>query len=81
MGLEDYDGDMDFKVAGTSKGITALQMDIKLGGIELNVLEEALLQAKEGRVHILNIMEEASKDIVSSPALPKLKSLKLIVLK
>lgn len=73
MGLEDHDGDMDFKVAGTSKGITALQMDIKLGGIELNVLQEALLQAKEGRVHILNIMEEASKDIVSSPALPKIE--------
>ena len=46
MGLEDHDGDMDFKVAGTSKGITALQMDIKLGGIELSVLEEALLTSK-----------------------------------
>ena len=64
---------MDFKVAGTSKGITALQMDIKLGGIELNVLKEALLQAQEGRLHILNIMEEASTNIVSSPALPKIE--------
>ena len=73
MGLEDHDGDMDFKVAGTKKGITALQMDIKLGGIELSVLKEALLQAKEGREHILNIMENASKDIVSSPALPKVE--------
>ena len=71
MGLEDHDGDMDFKVAGTKNGITALQMDIKLGGIELSVLTEALNQAKEGRLHILNIMEEASKDIVSSKALPK----------
>ncbi|MFV7790344.1 polyribonucleotide nucleotidyltransferase [Aliarcobacter lanthieri] len=73
MGLEDHDGDMDFKVAGTKNGITALQMDIKLGGIELKVLKEALLQAKEGREHILAIMEEASKDIVSSKALPKVE--------
>ena len=70
MGLEDHDGDMDFKVAGTSKGITALQMDIKLGGIELSVLKEALLQAKEGRDHILGLMEEAALDIVASSALP-----------
>ncbi len=70
MGLEDHDGDMDFKVAGTTKGITALQMDIKLGGIELSVLKEALLQAKEGRLHILNLMEEASQDITPSEALP-----------
>ncbi|WP_404317463.1 polyribonucleotide nucleotidyltransferase [Malaciobacter canalis] len=70
MGLEDHDGDMDFKVAGTSEGITALQMDIKLGGIELSVLKEALLQAKEGRLHILNLMEEAAKEIVPSDALP-----------
>ncbi|AXH09796.1 polyribonucleotide nucleotidyltransferase [Malaciobacter halophilus] len=70
MGLEDHDGDMDFKVAGTSEGITALQMDIKLGGIELSVLKEALLQAKEGRMHILGLMEEAASEIVPSDALP-----------
>jgi len=70
MGLEDHDGDMDFKVAGTNKGITALQMDIKLGGIELNVLEEALLQAKEGREHILGLMETAAEEIIPSDALP-----------
>jgi polyribonucleotide nucleotidyltransferase len=70
MGLEDHDGDMDFKVAGTSAGITALQMDIKLGGIELSVLKEALLQAKEGREHILGLMETAACDIVPSEALP-----------
>ena len=70
MGLEDHDGDMDFKVAGTTKGITALQMDIKLGGIELSVLKEALLQAKEGREHILKLMEEAALEIVPSNALP-----------
>ena len=70
MGLEDHDGDMDFKVAGTIDGITAMQMDIKLGGIELEVLEEALLQAKDGRTHILNIMEDAAQSIVPSEALP-----------
>jgi polyribonucleotide nucleotidyltransferase len=64
MGLEDHDGDMDFKVAGTKDGITALQMDIKLGGIDSHILKEALEQAKEGRDHILNIMEEADKKIV-----------------
>ena len=70
MGLEDHDGDMDFKVAGPKTGITALQMDIKLGGIELSVLKEALLQAKEGKEHILNLMEEAADEIVPSEALP-----------
>jgi len=70
IGLEDHDGDMDFKVTGTLDGITALQMDIKLGGISLDVLKEALDQAKEGRVHILNLMEDATKDIVASDALP-----------
>ncbi len=70
MGLEDHDGDMDFKVAGTREGITALQMDIKLGGIELSVLQEALLQAKEGREHILGLMEIAAEQIVPSEALP-----------
>lgn len=70
MGLEDHDGDMDFKVAGSINGITALQMDIKLGGIELSVLKEALYQAKEGRLHILEIMENAAQEIVPSEALP-----------
>ena len=70
MGLEDHDGDMDFKVAGTKNGITALQMDIKLGGIELKVLKEALAQANEGKNHILGLMEEAALTIVPSDALP-----------
>lgn len=70
MGLEDHDGDMDFKVTGTLDGITALQMDIKLGGIALDVLKEALDQAKEGRVHILKLMEDAATEIVPSNALP-----------
>lgn len=64
MGLEDHDGDMDFKVAGSRNGITALQMDIKLGGLSMQILAQALSQAKEARNHILDIMEEASKTIV-----------------
>lgn len=63
MGLEDHDGDLDFKVTGSKDGITAMQMDIKLGGISLNVLKEALYQAKEGRAHIIDIMAEAEKNI------------------
>ncbi len=63
MGLEDHDGDMDFKVTGSKDGITAMQMDIKLGGISLDVLKEALYQAKEGRSHIIDIMLEAQKEI------------------
>lgn len=58
LGLEDHIGDMDFKVAGTRKGVTALQMDIKIDGVDRNVLESALAQAKEGRLHILGKMEE-----------------------
>ncbi|WP_086240641.1 polyribonucleotide nucleotidyltransferase [Campylobacter devanensis] len=74
MGLEDHDGDMDFKVAGSKDGITALQMDIKLGGISHEVLKEALLQAKEAREHILATMEKASDDIViNEEILPKLE--------
>ena len=70
MGLEDHDGDMDFKIAGTKNGITALQMDIKLGGIDLEVLREALVQASRGKNHILALMEEAEANIVESTALP-----------
>ncbi|MCZ6471915.1 MAG: polyribonucleotide nucleotidyltransferase [SAR324 cluster bacterium] len=58
LGDEDHLGDMDFKVAGTEEGVTALQMDIKISGIDKKVLEAALQQAREGRLHILNIMNE-----------------------
>ncbi len=58
QGLEDFLGDMDFKVAGTSKGITAIQMDMKIKGIDENILKTALNQAKEGRMHILGKMLE-----------------------
>jgi polyribonucleotide nucleotidyltransferase len=57
-GAEDHYGDMDFKVTGTADGITALQMDIKIGGINAMILSEALEQAKKGRLHILGIMEK-----------------------
>jgi len=73
MGLEDHDGDMDFKITGTHDGITAMQMDIKLGGIELSILKEALQQAKQGRLHILSLMEEAAKEIMPSGALPSIE--------
>ncbi len=63
MGLEDHDGDMDFKVAGSKDGITAMQMDIKLGGISLDILKEALTQAKKGRSHIIDIMQEHEQNI------------------
>lgn len=56
QGMEDHLGDMDFKVAGTAKGVTALQMDIKIDGLSREILEEALQQAKVGRMHILNHM-------------------------
>lgn len=58
QGLEDFLGDMDFKVAGTSKGITAIQMDIKIKGIDKEILERALAQALRGRLHILGKMNE-----------------------
>jgi len=59
QGVEDALGDMDFKVAGTREGITALQMDIKISGIDWAIFEQALAQAKAGRYHILDIMAEA----------------------
>ncbi len=59
LGDEDHLGDMDFKVAGTEEGITALQMDIKIQGITKEIMQVALLQAKEGRLHILDIMKQS----------------------
>ncbi|HEY0720826.1 MAG TPA: polyribonucleotide nucleotidyltransferase [Gammaproteobacteria bacterium] len=63
MGDEDHLGDMDFKVAGTSSGVTALQMDIKIDGITKEIMEKALEQAHEGRLHILSKMNE----VISAP--------------
>jgi polyribonucleotide nucleotidyltransferase len=59
LGTEDHLGDMDFKVAGTTNGITSIQMDIKIQGLELKLMKEALAQAKEGRLHILAEMAKA----------------------
>ena len=59
LGDEDHLGDMDFKVCGTEAGITALQMDIKIKGLDKNIMQEAMMQAREGRLHILEKMNEA----------------------
>jgi polyribonucleotide nucleotidyltransferase len=59
LGDEDHLGDMDFKVAGTADGVTSLQMDIKISGVDREIMRQALHQAKEGRLHILGIMNEA----------------------
>ncbi|MFK0376587.1 polyribonucleotide nucleotidyltransferase [Pandoraea sp. NPDC090278] len=63
LGDEDHLGDMDFKVAGTSNGVTALQMDIKIQGITKEIMQVALAQAKEGRLHILGKMTEAQSGV------------------
>ena len=79
QGLEDHMGDMDFKVAGTRKGITALQMDIKIKGITKNIFKEALAQAKIARMEILDVMEkeiaEPRKEL--SPYAPKIKTMQI----
>jgi len=79
QGIEDHLGDMDFKVAGTHEGITALQMDIKVAGITLEIMEEALAQARRGRLHILARMEatlaEARPEL--SPFAPRLLRIKI----
>ena len=79
LGDEDHLGDMDFKVAGSTSGITALQMDIKIKSLSFKVLEKALMQAKEGRVHILNEMmktlSEFRKEL--SPYAPRFVTIKV----
>lgn len=79
LGNEDHLGDMDFKVAGTSDGITAFQMDIKIQGISFEIMEKALNQAKEGRMHILQIMNESisSPNSSLSPFAPRLITMKV----
>ena len=72
MGAEDHYGDMDLKVAGSRDGITAMQMDIKLSGLDLDILSNALNQAVDGLEHILGLMEDAKAKIVPSAALPSL---------
>jgi polyribonucleotide nucleotidyltransferase len=80
-GAEDHYGDMDFKVAGTATGITALQMDIKVTGITMDVMRQALAQARAGRIHILGKMAEtlpAVRDSISSFA-PRIVTIKIPV--
>ncbi|MDR1815881.1 MAG: polyribonucleotide nucleotidyltransferase [Clostridiales Family XIII bacterium] len=79
QGLEDHYGDMDFKVAGTANGITALQMDIKLKGVPREVMQKAILQAKEGRAHILSVMlEEIPQPRETlSPYAPRIESIQI----
>ncbi len=77
QGMEDHLGDMDFKVAGTKDGVTALQMDIKIDGISREILETALEHAKAGRMHIMDIMNETLKSHkeLLSPYAPKIISM------
>jgi polyribonucleotide nucleotidyltransferase len=79
LGDEDHLGDMDFKVAGTIDGITALQMDIKIGGLSEEILRKALAQAKAGRIHILGEMaktiEKTSSEL--SPFAPRVESMQI----
>ncbi len=79
LGDEDHLGDMDFKVAGTSAGVTALQMDIKIQGITREIMQVALAQAREGRMHILGLMQTAvggAREEVS-PFAPRLYTMKI----
>jgi len=79
LGDEDHFGDMDFKVAGTAEGITALQMDIKIKELSREIMEKALNQARNGRIHILNKMLETLKDTRPevSPRAPKIVSIQI----
>jgi len=81
LGNEDYLGDMDFKVAGSKDGITAFQMDIKIKGISFAVLEQALVQAREGRLKILDTMAETinAPRAELSPHAPRLQTMKIPV--
>ncbi len=79
LGDEDHLGDMDFKVTGTTKGITATQMDIKCDGLSYEVLEKALDQAREGRLHILNIIKETIPEAREDykPHVPRLVTMEI----
>ena len=79
MGTEDHYGDMDFKVAGTEKGVTALQMDIKIGGVSLEIMREALKQAREARLSVLAKMREAIEKPRTelSPYAPRFVTIKI----
>ena len=78
LGEEDHLGDMDFKVAGTKDGITGFQMDIKIAGVTTEIMRSALAQAKEGRLHILSIMEKCiDRPQPISPFAPKILTMRI----
>jgi len=79
MGTEDHYGDMDFKVAGTAQGLTALQMDIKIGGVSVDIMREALAQARTARLHVLERMAETIKEPrpTLSPNAPRFLTIKI----
>jgi polyribonucleotide nucleotidyltransferase len=79
LGDEDFLGDMDFKVTGTYEGITACQMDIKIEGLSIDIMKTALHQAKEGRLHILGIMNEtiSTPNTELSPYAPRFTKMKI----
>jgi polyribonucleotide nucleotidyltransferase len=79
MGSEDHYGDMDFKVAGTEQGITALQMDIKVAGVSIDIMRRALAQAREARLHVLGKMAETIKThrAEMSPYAPRFVTIKI----
>src|SRR3546814_7705515 len=78
-GVEDHLGDMDFKVAGTAEGITALQMDIKITGVTFEILTDALTQAKEARLELLGQMATVQPDVNEemSQYAPRIQSIKI----
>jgi polyribonucleotide nucleotidyltransferase len=79
LGDEDHLGDMDFKVAGTKEGVTAIQMDIKIAGITKEIMEKAMHQAREGRIHILNEMDKtiSSKRDDYKQGVPRIETIKI----
>ncbi len=79
LGDEDHFGDMDFKVCGTAEGITALQMDIKCDGLTREIMERALTQARDGRIHILNEMAKAVPEVSSEMSVyaPRITTIKI----
>ena len=79
QGIEDANGDMDFKVTGSDKGITAMQMDVKTKGLTVEILDQALKQAKDGRMHILDVMKKtiATPRAEMSPLAPRIETMQI----
>src|SRR3989344_1242450 len=79
QGVEDGNGDMDFKVTGSEKGITAMQMDVKTKGLTVEILDQALKQAKDGRMHILDVMKKtiSAPRAEMSPLAPRIETMQI----